>query len=132
MSSTTPHAIEESTTIDTAEMQEVLKQSAGLFQALSNPYRLQILLQLKNGEMDVHHLQEALEISQPLVSQHLKVLKNAGLLTEERKGRHVFYKLRSKKINSVLMGLFQIQAVELTTDVELLSSLNEIMTLWTL
>lgn len=118
--------------MDSDQVKKVLKQSAGLFQALSSPYRLKILLLLKSKEMDVHHLQEALEISQPLVSQHLKVLKNCGLLLESKQGRHVFYKLRSSKINKVLMGLFQLQALELTADAELLNSLNEMMTFWTL
>lgn len=122
----------EPVSIEMSQMQPLLKQSAGLFQALSNSYRLQILMQLKQGEQDVHHLQQALNISQPLVSQHLKVLKTAGLLSESRQGRHIFYKLKSQKIQKVLLGLFQMQALELSPDLEMMSSLNELMSFWTL
>jgi DNA-binding transcriptional ArsR family regulator len=60
-------------------------------QALSDPTRRAIFEQLRTGESSVGALADRLPISRPAVSQHLKVLKGAGLVTERRDGVRRIY-----------------------------------------
>ena len=66
---------------------------AGLFHALSDETRLGIVLKLLAGERCVCDLTSALGAAQPRLSFHLKVLKDAGLVTDRREGRWVHYAL---------------------------------------
>ncbi|BCU81700.1 transcriptional regulator [Polycladomyces abyssicola] len=61
--------------------------------ALGDPTRLKILALLKEEELCVCELVEILKMSQPAVSQHMRRLKNAGLVKERRQGQWVFYSL---------------------------------------
>ena len=67
---------------------------ADLLKTLANPHRLRIVLELAGPEPRcVHELVDALGEAQPLVSQHLRVLRTAGLITGTRAGREVRYRL---------------------------------------
>jgi ArsR family transcriptional regulator len=68
-------------------------QIAGLFQLLGQPVRMQILLVLAKDEACVCHLEAALGLRQAVISQHLMVLRKAGLVEIRRSGRHIFYTL---------------------------------------
>lgn len=68
-------------------------RAAGLFQALSDEKRLRILSMLGAGEQCVCELTDALDVGQSLLSFHLKALKEAGLVTDRREGRWVYYTL---------------------------------------
>ena len=57
------------------------------FAALGDPIRLAILALLAQGEMTVLEIVKPFDISQPAVSRHLKVLEEAGLVTQSRDGR---------------------------------------------
>ena len=57
------------------------------FSALADPTRRQILARLVGGEMSVTQLAEPLEMSQPAVSKHLKVLERAGLIVRGREAQ---------------------------------------------
>ena len=70
-----------------------MKESAELFKLLSVDKRIEIIEQLKKGAMSVNALAEALKISQSAVSQHLRVLKAAGLVEAEREGYWIYYSL---------------------------------------
>jgi ArsR family transcriptional regulator, arsenate/arsenite/antimonite-responsive transcriptional repressor len=63
------------------------------FQALSDETRLQIIDLLRGGERCVCELTEALDAAQSRLSFHLKVLKDAGLVTDRREGRWSYYTL---------------------------------------
>lgn len=63
------------------------------FRALGDRTRLRILAMLKVDELCVCELVEALGISQPAVSQHMRRLKQAGWVKENRRGQWVFYSL---------------------------------------
>ncbi len=69
------------------------KQSAARFKVLAADARLAIIGQLKRGPQSVTELAEALGISQPAVSQHLRVLKSAGLVEDRKDGYWVYYSL---------------------------------------
>ena len=68
-------------------------QAATLFHALSDEKRLRILALLARGEHCVCELTEALDLAQPLLSFHLKTLKDCGFVTDRREGRWVYYSL---------------------------------------
>ena len=64
-----------------------------LLRALAAPVRIAIVLELRGSPCCVHDLVDALAVAQPLVSQHLRVLKAAGVVHGERRGREVVYSL---------------------------------------
>lgn len=72
---------------------EILDATGELLRALAAPVRIAIVLQLRESQRCVHELVDALGVPQPLVSQHLKVLKAAGVVAGERSGREVLYRL---------------------------------------
>ena len=67
--------------------------TARLFQALADPTRLEILARLRRGEKCVCDLQDALDAAQSRLSFHLRVLRDAGLVSDRREGRWVYYTL---------------------------------------
>lgn len=72
---------------------EVLDAAGEILRALAAPVRIAIVLQLKQSQRCVHELVDTLEVPQPLVSQHLRILKQAGVVASERSGREVLYRL---------------------------------------
>lgn len=74
-----------------------LESAEILFSALDSPLRLRILVLLAERGHFVHELVSKLNKSQPLISQHLRVLKTSGLVNSERSGREVIYTLSSPK-----------------------------------
>jgi ArsR family transcriptional regulator len=68
---------------------------AGLFKALGDAHRLTILATLARAEDEVCvcDFTEALPLNQPTVSHHLRILREAGLVTSERRGTWVYYRL---------------------------------------
>lgn len=67
---------------------------ARVIKALAHPTRLFIVEELARGEHCVCELREMVGADLSTVSKHLAVLKNAGILTDERRGAQVFYRLR--------------------------------------
>lgn len=70
-----------------------LSEAGNLLRALAAPVRIAIVLQLRVAERCVHDLVDALGVTQPLISQHLRVLKAAGIVRGSRNGREVVYRL---------------------------------------
>lgn len=68
--------------------------SVSAYAALAEPHRRQILDLLRDGEQPAGELVERLELSQPGVSKHLKVLREAGLVVVRPEGRRRLYALR--------------------------------------
>ncbi|MDT7685538.1 MAG: ArsR family transcriptional regulator, zinc-responsive transcriptional repressor [Pseudonocardiales bacterium] len=80
-----------------------LAAAGELLRALAAPVRIAIVLQLQESERCVHELVEALEVTQPLISQHLRVLKAAGVVAGERHGREVVYRLVDEHLAHIVM-----------------------------
>jgi len=79
-----------------------------LFRALGDETRLRLLEQLHGGEQCVCDLTDELEASQSRLSFHLKTLKDAGLVTDRREGRWVYYAINPEALATlerVLAGL---------------------------
>jgi ArsR family transcriptional regulator, zinc-responsive transcriptional repressor len=70
-----------------------LAAAGDLLRALAAPVRIAIVLQLRESPRCVHDLVDALGVTQPLISQHLRVLKSAGVVRGDRHGREVLYAL---------------------------------------
>jgi len=78
---------------DCHSMDEVFRMQAEVLRTLSSPKRLEILHLLAEGPREVGRLAAELGVSQPNVSQHLAVMRSAGLVEAERDGREVRYRL---------------------------------------
>lgn len=78
-----------------------LERAASWFHALSDETRLQIIDRLSDGEQCVCDLTDMLETGQSRLSFHLKTLKDAGILTDRREGRWVYYSLNPEVIEEV-------------------------------
>jgi ArsR family transcriptional regulator len=72
---------------------EITNLQAEVLKTLANPRRLEILHRLAAGPCEVTRLAAELGASQPNVSQHLALLRNAGLVEAEREGREIRYRL---------------------------------------
>jgi len=79
-----------------------LEAASELLKTLAAPVRLAILVELDSGERCVHELVDALGVSQPLVSQHLRVLRAARLVASERRGREVLYRMVDEHVAHVV------------------------------
>ena len=82
-----------------------LQSAAFLAKSLSDGNRLRILVLISNGRKSVSAIVEALELSQPLVSHHLKELKRSLMVKVEREGPFVYYELADSRILNVLQIL---------------------------
>lgn len=82
---------------------ETLTAAGELLRALAAPVRIAIVLQLRAGERCVHELVDALGVAQPLISQHLRVLKSARVVHGERRGREVLYRLADDHLSHIVV-----------------------------
>lgn len=82
-----------------------LQCAAFLAKSLSDGNRLRILLLVSSGRKSVSAIGEELELSQPLVSHHLKELKRSLLVRVEREGPFIYYELADQRILDILMSL---------------------------
>ena len=73
-----------------------------LFRALSSPVRVALVSLLTDDALCVHELVDALELPQPLVSQHLRILREADLVDRTRRGREVVYVLRDSHVAHIV------------------------------
>jgi len=80
--------------------QRVLQLQAGICKVLSNPKRLQILHELRSGEMTVNELAQSTAMRQANVSQHLALMRLRKMVTERRVGNTVFYRISDRRINN--------------------------------
>ncbi len=84
--------------------QAAAEQLAGTFKALADPARLRLLSFIAaqpSGEACVCHLMKPLDIGQPTVSHHLKVLYDAGLLERQRRGTWVYYRILPERLTAL-------------------------------
>jgi DNA-binding transcriptional ArsR family regulator len=79
-----------------------LETLGALFQTLADVNRLRIIYFLGQEERSVNEIVKALKLSQPLVSHHLKVLKQVSIVHTTREGPFVLYRLRDKKLTASL------------------------------
>jgi DNA-binding transcriptional ArsR family regulator len=78
---------------------------ARIFNALSDPIRLEIIELLREGEKCVCEITPYLKLAQPLVSRHLKILKNAGLVKRRKDGTWHMYSIANPEVYDVVDAL---------------------------
>jgi ArsR family transcriptional regulator len=83
---------------------EILDTAGDLLRALAAPVRIALVLQLRESARCVHELVDALQVPQPLVSQHLRILKAAGVVAGERSGREVMYRLVDEHLAEIVLA----------------------------
>ena len=84
-------------------MERTEKQMALIFKALSDENRIRILKLLHNGEMCACKLLDALNISQPTLSHHMKILCDAGIVTGRKEGKWTHYTICCEGVRTVRM-----------------------------
>ena len=75
-----------------------------IFEALASGPRRQILAYLSEAELSTSQLAERFSMSAPAVSRHLPILENAGLVSSERQGQFVMYRLNGDNLVNNLTG----------------------------
>ena len=82
-----------------------------IFQALADPSRRAIFESLTRGEAAVKDLTARFDISQPAVSQHLATLRSAGLVSERREARLVYYRVEPNGLRPLIDWIAHYQAL---------------------
>jgi len=80
-----------------------LTAAGDLLRGRAAPVRIAIVLQLREADRCVHELVDALGVAQPLISQHLRVLKAAGVVDGQRHGREVVYRLVDEHLSHIVV-----------------------------
>ncbi len=78
------------------------KQAAELFHLLAHPARLRILDELRRAQACVCHLQTVLRRPQAYISQQLRVLREGGVVSGEREGLNVYYRITRARVLTLL------------------------------
>lgn len=84
------------------------RQFAEVAKALGHGYRLEILEVLAQGERSVEALAERAGLSVANASQHLRLMRSAGLLVSRREGKHIFYRVSDPSVLVLVMALRQV------------------------
>jgi ArsR family transcriptional regulator, arsenate/arsenite/antimonite-responsive transcriptional repressor len=75
--------------------------------ALADPTRREILRALRSGDLSAGDIAARFDMTAPSISHHLNVLKDAGLVTAARNGRHIIYSLNSTTLQDVMAELME-------------------------
>jgi DNA-binding transcriptional ArsR family regulator len=78
-----------------------------VFKALADPTRRRILDLLKEHDLTAGEIAEQFDMSKPSISNHLKILKSAGLVIDEKKGQFIIYSLNSTVLQDVIKWLLE-------------------------
>lgn len=87
--------------MDVAHEPETLDPRVRLLRAVGDPARLALIDRLTIGEASVGALVAHLALPQPLVSRHLRILRDAGWLRDERRGQRVYYKIEPAALHTM-------------------------------
>lgn len=96
--------------IDDPDMDEITMLQAEVLKTLASPRRLEIIHRLAQGPCEVGRLAEEIGATQPNISQHLSVLRTAGIVDAERDGREVRYRLADPDVIvacNIMRGVLQ-------------------------
>lgn len=83
----------------------MLAKIADILRLMGEPNRLKLLLACLDKPQSVSSLAEQLQLSVPLVSQHLRLLRSARLLRAKRDGRHIFYEIDDAHVRCILIDM---------------------------
>lgn len=95
-----------------AQLHRHARDAATLLKAMGNEKRLFILCQLAGRGMSVGELLSRLDLSQPALSQHLALLREAGLVETRRAGQTIFYSLPAGPVRQLMQALHNIYCAD--------------------
>ena len=81
------------------------ERGSELLKAIAHPVRIEIIVGLKADGCNVSEIQRNLGLPQSTISQHLRVLKNAGILSSRREGTKVCYKIEIEEVLQIIRML---------------------------
>ncbi len=88
------------------EKSKIIDQLASTFSLLGEPLRLAIVVYLLNKKANVSEITDYVNVSQPAVSHHLRLLKATSILKSEKKGKLVYYSISDEHIKNIIeLGL---------------------------
>ncbi|WP_325891924.1 ArsR/SmtB family transcription factor [Grimontia sp. NTOU-MAR1] len=87
------------------ELQQQATDAAKVLRILAHPERLIVLCQLREGEKNVSRLLENSALSQSAFSQHLTVLRQAGLVETRKESQSVFYRIADGKVENLINAI---------------------------
>jgi len=103
---------------------EITQLHAEICGGLADPNRIMILYTLSQNPRNVTELCNELEMPQPLISRHLKVLRERGMVTTERRGTVIVYSLSDKRLIKALDLLRAVMHDNISKRAELVQSLS--------
>lgn len=78
------------------------EEKSEILKAIAHPTRMEIVVRLKKDGCNVSEIQKNLGLPQSTISQHLKILKNAGVISSIRDGTKVCYKVKCKEVQDIV------------------------------
>ncbi len=91
------------------ETKAILSEKAELFKSIAHPVRLCILTMLiKEKQSNVTDIQGCLDVPQPTVSQHLSKLKAVGILSAERNGTEIIYRIINDEVKNIIIQILNV------------------------
>lgn len=79
------------------------------FKALSDPTRRQIIELLRNGKLTAGEIVDKFQMTGASISHHLSILKNAGLVTDDKQGKYIYYELNLSVVEEILSWLVSLK-----------------------
>jgi DNA-binding transcriptional ArsR family regulator len=89
----------------------VEKQIANVLKVLGSTFRVKLLYTIGTGEACVCHLEAVMKKRQAYISQHLMVLRDAGILETRRDGKYIFYRIADGSIFKLIESAAAIQGI---------------------
>lgn len=101
-------------------------KQAEILKALAHPIRIELVKLLSKGEKCLCNLLPLVKLDQPIASQHLAVLRHAGVVEAERKGVYVFYRLKNDKFTKIIKLVEEIIVDELKANQKALREMEKV------
>jgi ArsR family transcriptional regulator, zinc-responsive transcriptional repressor len=81
---------------------DALGDAAECLRTLAHPHRLRMVQMMLQGDFTVSELAEACELPSAMASEHLRLMQRCGLLTSEKHGRKVFYRVAEPQLKNIM------------------------------
>ncbi len=108
----------------------VSEELSRFFGVLAHPLRILIVEELRNGELTVTDLKDALMVPQASVSQHLGILRANRVVLERREGRHVFYHLRHPELAELVVEFISFISPDKSETQRISSAMDSARSAW--
>jgi DNA-binding transcriptional ArsR family regulator len=94
-------------TMSLEDLAQHAEEAAHFLKLMANPHRLMILCQLLHHELSVTEINHSVPLSQSALSQHLAVLRHAGVVSTRRDQQTIYYSLSSEVVEKIIAELYE-------------------------